>query len=304
MPIAPRPCRRDAPPAPDRPGDLHPLQHVRGDVPGRRDHARLAQLRRRSRDVQRVQRVHLAVPDRRDRQLARRSPRASAYTIDGAARVGRAARAAGRRGGGGAGASRRTSRAITADATRRPGRRRPPPPWSAAHPYVNLYTLAKPAVATVTGNFRADRRRRVERHPPHRARLRRDAVSRARGPDDRHRAAGRRRAGPPASRAPVLGREPARRRAPALQQRRAHREARDRGPRGHTRCAASRRTTCATSRRARPCSVVGPFGTSFLMPNHPGANLLMICTGTGSAPMRAMTERRRRRIALQGRAAS
>ncbi|MEO6566196.1 MAG: benzoyl-CoA oxygenase, partial [Casimicrobiaceae bacterium] len=34
------------------------------------------------------------------------------------------------------------------------------------------------------------------------------------------------------------------------------------------------------------------------MPDHPGARLLMICTGTGSAPMRAMTERRRRRIAL------
>ena len=33
------------------------------------------------------------------------------------------------------------------------------------------------------------------------------------------------------------------------------------------------------------------------MPNHPGSSLLMICTGTGSAPMRAMTERRRRRIA-------
>jgi benzoyl-CoA 2,3-dioxygenase component A len=43
--------------------------------------------------------------------------------------------------------------------------------------------------------------------------------------------------------------------------------------------------------------VVGPFGASFLMPNHPGSSLLMICTGTGSAPMRAMTERRRRRIA-------
>lgn len=44
--------------------------------------------------------------------------------------------------------------------------------------------------------------------------------------------------------------------------------------------------------------VIGPFGTSFLMPNHAGSNLIMICTGTGSAPMRAMTERRRRRIAL------
>ncbi|MCD6681584.1 MAG: benzoyl-CoA oxygenase, partial [Burkholderiaceae bacterium] len=40
--------------------------------------------------------------------------------------------------------------------------------------------------------------------------------------------------------------------------------------------------------------VTGPFGTSFLMPNHPRSNLLMICTGTGSAPMRAMTEYRRR----------
>jgi benzoyl-CoA 2,3-epoxidase subunit A len=40
--------------------------------------------------------------------------------------------------------------------------------------------------------------------------------------------------------------------------------------------------------------VVGPYGASFLMPNHPGASILMICTGTGSAPMRAMTERRRR----------
>ena len=40
--------------------------------------------------------------------------------------------------------------------------------------------------------------------------------------------------------------------------------------------------------------VVGPFGASFLMPNHPGSHIVMICTGTGSAPMRAMTEWRRR----------
>lgn len=40
--------------------------------------------------------------------------------------------------------------------------------------------------------------------------------------------------------------------------------------------------------------VVGPFGNSFLMPNHPRSNIVMICTGTGSAPMRAMTEWRRR----------
>jgi len=40
--------------------------------------------------------------------------------------------------------------------------------------------------------------------------------------------------------------------------------------------------------------VVGPFGATFLMPNDPKARLLMICTGTGSAPFRAFTMRRQR----------
>jgi benzoyl-CoA 2,3-dioxygenase component A len=40
--------------------------------------------------------------------------------------------------------------------------------------------------------------------------------------------------------------------------------------------------------------VTGPFGATFLMPNDTNANLIMICTGTGSAPFRAFTERRRR----------
>ncbi|MBB3014281.1 benzoyl-CoA 2,3-epoxidase subunit BoxA [Cupriavidus alkaliphilus] len=43
--------------------------------------------------------------------------------------------------------------------------------------------------------------------------------------------------------------------------------------------------------------VVGPFGSTFLMPNHAEASVMMICTGTGSAPMRAMTERMRRNLA-------
>jgi benzoyl-CoA 2,3-dioxygenase component A len=43
--------------------------------------------------------------------------------------------------------------------------------------------------------------------------------------------------------------------------------------------------------------VAGPYGSTYLMPDHPGSSLMMICTGTGSAPMRAMTERRRRRRA-------
>jgi benzoyl-CoA 2,3-dioxygenase component A len=40
--------------------------------------------------------------------------------------------------------------------------------------------------------------------------------------------------------------------------------------------------------------VIGPFGSTFLMPNRPNSNIIMVCTGTGSAPMRAMTERCRR----------
>jgi benzoyl-CoA 2,3-dioxygenase component A len=40
--------------------------------------------------------------------------------------------------------------------------------------------------------------------------------------------------------------------------------------------------------------VAGPFGQSFLMPNDPEANIIMICTGTGAAPFRGFTERRRR----------
>ncbi|CAG9172812.1 Benzoyl-CoA oxygenase component A [Cupriavidus laharis] len=42
--------------------------------------------------------------------------------------------------------------------------------------------------------------------------------------------------------------------------------------------------------------VVGPFGATFLMPNHREASIMMVCTGTGSAPMRAMTERMRRNM--------
>ncbi|MBT4520197.1 MAG: benzoyl-CoA oxygenase, partial [Halieaceae bacterium] len=42
--------------------------------------------------------------------------------------------------------------------------------------------------------------------------------------------------------------------------------------------------------------VTGPFGSTFLMPNHAAANIIMICTGTGSAPFRGMTEYRRRHM--------
>ena len=42
--------------------------------------------------------------------------------------------------------------------------------------------------------------------------------------------------------------------------------------------------------------VTGPFGATFLLPSDPDARLLMICTGTGSAPMRAFTMARQRTV--------
>ncbi len=42
--------------------------------------------------------------------------------------------------------------------------------------------------------------------------------------------------------------------------------------------------------------LTGPFGATFLMPNDPNAKLIMVCTGTGSAPFRAFTMRRQRTV--------
>ena len=42
--------------------------------------------------------------------------------------------------------------------------------------------------------------------------------------------------------------------------------------------------------------VTGPFGSTFLLPSDPNAHLLMICTGTGSAPFRGFTMRRQREV--------
>ncbi|AXI43748.1 benzoyl-CoA 2,3-epoxidase subunit BoxA [Sulfitobacter sp. SK011] len=46
--------------------------------------------------------------------------------------------------------------------------------------------------------------------------------------------------------------------------------------------------------------VTGPFGATFLMPSQSDAHLLLICTGTGSAPMRAFTMQRQRSGATGG----
>jgi benzoyl-CoA 2,3-epoxidase subunit A len=42
--------------------------------------------------------------------------------------------------------------------------------------------------------------------------------------------------------------------------------------------------------------LTGPFGATFLLPSDPNAHLMMICTGTGSAPFRGFTMRRQREM--------
>jgi benzoyl-CoA 2,3-dioxygenase component A len=69
--------------------------------------------------------------------------------------------------------------------------------------------------------------------------------------------------------APVLGGQPAQRRAARLQQRLAHREARDRGPRGQPGARRVPATYVCDLKVGDTVQVVGPFGASFLMPNHP-----------------------------------
>ncbi len=47
-------------------------------------------------------------------------------------------------------------------------------------------------------------------------------------------------------------------------------------------------------RKGDKVKLTGPFGATFLMPEDPQAKLIMVCTGTGSAPFRAFTMRHQR----------
>ncbi|MBI2752516.1 MAG: benzoyl-CoA 2,3-epoxidase subunit BoxA [Betaproteobacteria bacterium] len=171
-----------------------------------------------------------------------------------------------------------------------------PPPWSAAHPYVGLYSLAKPASATCTGNHRltapdagSDIHHIVldfgtTAFPVLEGQSLAVLVPPANG------AAPHVRMYSIAS--PRNGERPGYNNA-SLTVKRVTRD-RDGNP---VRGVAS--NFLCDLKKGDKVQVAGPFGASFLMPNHPGANIIMICTGTGSAPMRAMTERRRRRMALR-----
>lgn len=184
---------------------------------------------------------------------------------------------------------------IVAEATRTAGP--VPPPWSAAHPYVGLYGPERPAMATVVGNHRLT-----------------DADA---GSDIRHIVLDFGKTAFPVLEGQSIGVLP-----PGTDELgrphhvRLYSVASPRDgerPRHNNLAITVKRITedrdgnpvkgvasswlCDLPRGAT-VPVTGPYGASFLMPNHPGSNLLLVCTGTGAAPMRAMTERRRRRLAL------
>ncbi|MDB5771974.1 MAG: boXA [Burkholderia sp.] len=172
----------------------------------------------------------------------------------------------------------------------------PTPPWSAAHPYVNLYTLKSPITATVAGNFRltAPDTQNDIRHivldfgtqvfpilegqsigvippgsdangRPHYIRMYSVASPRdGERPGYNNLSLTVKRVLEDHEGKPALG--------------------------------VASNYLCDL-KKGDTVRVTGPFGANYLMPNHPGSNLLMICTGTGSAPMRAMTEHRRRLVA-------
>ncbi len=169
------------------------------------------------------------------------------------------------------------------------------PPWSAAHPYINLHTAADPVIATVSGNYR----------------LTADDVSSAihhlvldLGPTPFPVLEGQSigiippgvgAAGKPhlmrmySVASPREGERPGYNNL-ALTVKRV--TADHDGHAAHGVCS----NYLCDLQKGDKVQVTGPYGASFLMPNHPGASIMMICTGTGSAPMRAMTERRRRRM--------
>ncbi len=169
----------------------------------------------------------------------------------------------------------------------------PLPPWSAAHAYTNLYTPKAPTTATVTGNFR---------------------VTDAGFANDTHHVVLDFGTMPfPVLEGQSIGIVPPGADADGRPHR--ARQYSIASPRNGERPGYNnvsltvKRVTADHQGRAVQgvCSnyvcdlkvgdkvqVIGPFGASFLMPNHPRSSIVMICTGTGSAPMRAMTEWRRR----------
>lgn len=174
----------------------------------------------------------------------------------------------------------------------------PTPPWSAAHPYINVYTLKSPITATVAGNYRLTA-------PDTESDIHHIVLDFGtqvfpvlEGQSIGIIPPGTDAGGKPhyirmySVASPRNGERPGYNNLSLTVKRvlTDHEGNPARGVASNYLCDLQKGDTV---------QVTGPFGATYLMPNHPGSNLLMICTGTGSAPMRAMTEYRRR-LATKG----
>src|SRR5690606_24387355 len=166
------------------------------------------------------------------------------------------------------------------------------PPWSAAHPYVNLYTHKNVATATVAGNYRLDEDTDNAIHHivldfgelPFPVLEGQSIAVLPPGTDAQGRAYHARQY---SIASPRDGERPNYNNI-SLTVKRVTTDYDGNPVRG----------VCSNYlcdlQKGDKVKVIGPFGNTFLMPNLQHSNLIMICTGTGSAPMRAMTERCRR----------
>lgn len=167
------------------------------------------------------------------------------------------------------------------------------PPWSAAHPYVNLYTHKNVCTATVVGNYRvtAEDTESDVRHivldfgdTPFPVLEGQSVAIFPPGLDAKGRAYHARQY---SIASPRDGERPGYNNLSLTVKRVVG------GVDGNPADGVCSNYLCDLKKNDT-VQLIGPLGSTFLMPNHPKANILMICTGTGSAPMRAMTERCRR----------
>ena len=173
------------------------------------------------------------------------------------------------------------------------------PPWSAAHPYVNMYTHKNPVMATVVGNYRVtDEDTESDIHhivldfgdAPFPVLEGQSIAIFPPGADSAGRAYHARQY---SIASPRDGERP-RYNNLSLTVKRV-----TAGYDGEPILGVCSNYLCDLKKNDT-VQVIGPFGNTFLMPNQEDSNLIMICTGTGSAPMRAMTERCRRLVKDKG----
>ena len=173
------------------------------------------------------------------------------------------------------------------------------PPWSAARPYVNLYTHQAPVTATVVGNYRLTDESAPRAAPPapiHHIVLDFGSMpfpvleGQSIGilPPGTTHDGKRHHARQYSIASPRNGERPGYNNLSLTVKRVTH------DHEGNAAAGVCSNYLCDL-KKGDTVTVIGPFGSTFLMPNHPNSHLLMICTGTGAAPMRAMTEYRRRR---------